>query len=182
MPQAETMRLTTARLLIRPFRPEDITDGYVAALNDVDVVQYTEARHQTWDHDKAEAYVRAYNGKGQSILLGLFRRESEQHLGNILLHPEPRHRRVEMSFMVWDKRHWKQGYATEAVCAVAEACVRLLGAHKLTAGYYAPHQASAHVLERAGFHVEAVLRQHYVYEDRYVDGIRVARWQNDTVP
>ena len=177
MPQSEDMRLTTARLLIRPFRAEDITAEYVAALNDVDVVRYTEARHQTWDHDKAVAYVRAYNGPGQSLLLGFFRRESGRHVGNVLLHHELRHHRVEMSFMLWDRTHWNQGYATEAVCAVADACFQLFGAHKLTASYYAPHQASARVLEKAGFQVEAVLRQHYVYEGRYIDGVRVAQWR-----
>lgn len=177
VPHAEDVRLSTARLLIRPFRVEDITAGYVAALNDVDVVRHTEARHQAWDADAAAAYVRSCNGPGQPMLLGIFRREGEAHLGNMLLRPEPRHRRVEMSFMLWDKAQWNHGYATEAVQAAVEACFRLLGAHKLTAGYYAPHLASARVLEKAGFRVEAILHEHGVCEGRYVDAVRVARWR-----
>lgn len=173
----DDIHVTTARLLIRPFRVEDITAGYVAALNEKEVVQHTEARHQAWDDEKAAAYVRSCNVPGQPILLGFFHRESERHLGNILLHPEPRHHRVEMSFMLWDKTRWNHGYATEAVCAVAEACFGLLGAHKLTAGYYAPHLASARVLEKAGFQVEAILREHCVSDGCYVDAVKVARWK-----
>lgn len=169
--------LQTARLTIRPFQVGDITAEYVAALNDAEVVRYTEARHQHWDHEKAVAYVRSYNGPQRSALLGMFRRDSQRHLGNLLLHLEPFHHRVELSFMVWDKRCWNSGYATEAVQAVTDMCFQALGAHKVTAGYYASHQASARVLNKAGFEIEAVLRAHCVSEGQRVDGVLVAKWR-----
>lgn len=171
--------LETARLVIRPVQVENITPEYVAALNDEDVVRYTEARHQRWDRDKVMAYIQAAQQPDRSMLLGMFRRDSQQHIGNLLLHLAPIHHRIELSFMLWDKRCWNAGYATEAVHAVVDACFRELGAHKITAGYYAPHQASSRVLTKVGFTIEAVLREHYVCEGRHVDGVRMAKWRAD---
>src|SRR3989338_11423832 len=149
--------VTTARLLLRPFLMEDITQGYVAALNDPVVVRFTEVRHQRWDTERTRAYVRACNGPGQPLLIGMFRRDSQQHIGNLILHVTPAHHRVELAFMLWDRHQWNQGYATEAVSAVTEACFRVFGAQKVCAGYYGTHQSSARVLEKAGFIVEARL-------------------------
>jgi len=171
------MQLETGRLVIRPVQGEDVTPEYVAALNDEDVVRYTEVRHQRWDREKTVAYIQSAQRPDRSLLLGMFQRDTQRHIGNLLLHLQPIHRRIELSFMLWDKRCWNAGYATEAVQAVADACFRELGAHKLTAGYYASHQASARVLTKVGFMIEAVLREHYMCEGQLVDGVRVAKWR-----
>ncbi len=169
--------MTTARLLLRRFLVEDITPGYVAALNDPEVVRFTEVRHQRWDTERTREYVRACNGPGQPLLIGMFRLDTKQHLGNLILHVTPVHQRVELAFMLWDRHQWNQGYATEAVSAVTEACFCVLGAHKVCAGYYGTHQSSARVLEKAGFVVEARLVDHCVSDGGYVDAIRVTKFQ-----
>lgn len=50
---------------------------------------------------------------------------------------------------------WGRGYATEALLASVEAA-RAAGVRRLEAGVHVDHQASAHVLEKAGFTREAV--------------------------
>lgn len=51
---------------------------------------------------------------------------------------------------------WGQGYASEAVCAVADHLVQQ-GIHRLVATVTAGNQASAQVLKKAGFAFNAIL-------------------------
>jgi len=54
---------------------------------------------------------------------------------------------------------WGQGYATEALLAMVELAQRL-GVRRLEAACHIDHTASAHVLEKGGFHCGGILREH----------------------
>ena len=55
---------------------------------------------------------------------------------------------------------WGRGYATEALLASVEAA-RAAGVRRLEAGVHVDHQASCHVLEKAGFVREGVRRGNF---------------------
>jgi [ribosomal protein S5]-alanine N-acetyltransferase len=57
---------------------------------------------------------------------------------------------------------WGRGFATEA-CRAMAALAGALGLERITADCYAAHAASAHVLEKSGFTLEAILARHRVF-------------------
>ena len=58
---------------------------------------------------------------------------------------------------------WGRGYATELARTMAEVAFRIPGLFRLQALCHASHQASAHVLEKAAFEREGLLRRYLVF-------------------
>lgn len=65
--------------------------------------------------------------------------------------------------------HWGRGYATEAVTLLTRYAFEERRLEKLTAGVYEHNPASMRVLEKAGWHEEAVLEREAFVGGRRVD-------------
>ncbi|MCX6706684.1 MAG: GNAT family protein [Candidatus Woesearchaeota archaeon] len=170
--------IRTERTILKELRPEDVTQTYADALNDPEVVMWTEARFSRWSLDKARDYV-AENGieKG-SLLIGIFikgKDGSEKHIGNIRFSSFAKnHNRCYVGIMVFDRAEWGKGYASEALKAAVKYAFKELKLHKIIADYYAINKSSGKVFEKCGFRKEADLKGQFFIEGRYVDGVGVA--------
>ncbi|MFX0087437.1 MAG: bifunctional GNAT family N-acetyltransferase/PLP-dependent aspartate aminotransferase family protein [Candidatus Hodarchaeota archaeon] len=165
---------TTKNLSLKTFTTADVTQEYINALNDYTVVKYTEARHHKWDRESVDRYIRESNIKGQSELIGIFLRNSGKHIGNIRLSGmNAHHKRVDLGILIHDKTFWSKGIGTEAIIEVADYVFNELELHKICADYYSVNHASARMFNKAGFQVEGVYKDHFLFENGYVDSIRV---------
>ena len=81
------------------------------------------------------------------------------------------------------RRYWGRGIATDAARTLSRYGLRTAGFRRLEATVFAPNRASAHVLEKAGFTLEARLRESYLERDGTVcDGLLYARLATDPEP
>ena len=88
--------------------------------------------------------IRKANGKSLIGIIKLFEFEYQS--------------KAEVGYWV-GKRHWSNGYATEAIRAVAQFAFRDLELHRIYATTDMTNLASQRVLEKSGFEKEGVLRQ-----------------------
>ena len=170
-------KIVTNNLYLRPMSVSDISQEYVTALNDAEVVRLTEARHQKWDNDSVKRYVIESNVEGISQLIGIFLRESVKHIGNIRLSNfSARHKRAELGIMIWDKSQWSKGYGAESLIAITDYAFKRFKLHKVCADYYSVNSASARMFEKAGFKIEGVFKEHFLLDGIYVDSVRIAKF------
>ncbi len=169
--------IDTPRLILRSL-DEAAADGpYLAWMRDPDVLRYLEARHGTHDVPSLKAFIRSANDSRDSLLLGMYERDSGRHVGNIKLGPvDWPNRRAEIGLMVGERACWGRGYAREAIDAISGYAFATLGLHKLTAGYLAPNIASGRAFEAVGFVIEARYARHFLLDGTWVDGVRMARF------
>ena len=169
-------KIITQNLYLRPLSISDITQEYINALNDEEVVRLTEARHQKWDEESVKRYVAESNIEGVSQLIGIFLRESAKHIGNIRLSNfNTRHKRAELGIMLFDKSQWSKGYGVESLMAIADYAFNELKLHKICADYYSVNSASAKMFAKAGFKIEGVFKDHFLLDGEYVDSVRIAK-------
>jgi RimJ/RimL family protein N-acetyltransferase len=146
-------------------------------MQDPDVLRFLEARHGKHDATSLATFIRSANESGDSLLLGMYELSAGRHVGNIKLGPIDRpNRRGEIGILIGERSCWGRGYAREAIAALAQYAFGTLGLHKLTAGYLAPNAASGRAFEAVGFTVEARYAQHFLLDDTWVDGVRIARF------
>jgi [ribosomal protein S5]-alanine N-acetyltransferase len=170
------VEIETIRLVIRVFRPEDITSTYLSALNDAEIVGLTEARHRKWDYDSAASFVIKSTNVGESLLLGVFLKSGDEPIGNIrLFNFHAVHHRAELSFLFYDKKRWGNGYATEALDRTIEYAFEDLGLHRVHADFYESNAASRRIFEKLGFKCEGRYADHFFVNNSYQDSIRVAK-------
>jgi RimJ/RimL family protein N-acetyltransferase len=165
------------RLTLRTLTDEAATGPYLGWMQDPEVLRYLEARHVRHDAASLIAFIRAANASAAALLMGLFERESDQHVGNIKLEPIDRiNRRAELGLIVGDRSKWGRGYGRESIGLIAGYAFSALGLHKLTAGLLEPNLASRKAFAAAGFAVEACLAQHFLFEGRWVEAVRMAKF------
>ena len=166
--------IDTARLIMRPLRPEDISQIYLDGLNDPLIIGMTEARHRYWDHRSASEFIEAVQ-TSESILLGVFLKDDGKNIGNIRVFNRSRHRWAELSFLFFDPQEWGKGYATEALNAAIIKMAEAWFLHKICADYYETNHRSARVFEKLNFEVVGRFPDHFLTDNGFVDSIRVSK-------
>jgi RimJ/RimL family protein N-acetyltransferase len=153
--------LTTERLLLRQPERADaraIFDGYA---NDVDVTRLLAwPRHRSLDDTVAflgwSEQVWSTQGVGPYVVVD----GTDAVIGTTGLDIETPFRAA--TGYVLARHVWGVGYATELATAMVGLAERL-DVHRLYALCHPDNAASGRVLEKAGFDVEGVLRQHTVF-------------------
>ena len=175
---SSNLDLKTKRLHLRIFKVSDITPKYVEALNNKEIIGLTESRYRSWSLNEVKKYVKdKANNPGQSVLIGIFVSDGKRHIGNIRLHSFSEHnKRVEVGTLIWDKRQWGKGYATEALEEVINYFFEKLKLHKICAEYYSVNKGSEKIFKKLGFKKEGIFKDHFIVEGKYIDAIRIAKF------
>lgn len=175
--------IITERLLIRELVESDATQTYLGWLQDPEVNRFTEVRWERVTLDDLTTTIRHSGQATNEIFLGIFVRESTQHIGTIRISQISRvHRTAEIGFLIGERGFWGQGLATEAITRVSEFLMLELGLRKITAGCYAGNHGSARALLKSGFIHEATLRDQLFVDGGHVDELRFARFAANHAP
>lgn len=175
--------ITTLRLKLKTLNVFNISSNYLSWIQDPEVTQYLEVRHapprSTID---LLAYIDKMNVDYHSLLLGIFLKNAERHIGCIKLGPiNAAHKRADIGFLIGEKSFWGQGFASEAIVAMAEYAFAQLGIEKLMAGCYAQNLGSTKALIKAGFLNETRLRQHAILSGKRVDVLIFAKLSKSNI-
>jgi RimJ/RimL family protein N-acetyltransferase len=166
------IELKTERLLLRPFRPEDL--GRLAAIQaspEVARFLYWEPRSreetaQALDRYMAETRLEADD---DAVTLAVERPEDSLVLGTVTIWlRSAEHRQVEVGY-VFHPDSGGRGYATEATRALIDFAFTELGAHRVFARTDARNTPSAALLTRLGMRQEAHFREAEVFKGAWGD-------------
>jgi aminoglycoside 6'-N-acetyltransferase len=148
-------RLTTQRLALRRFRPEDL-EAFAAYRSDPKV-----ARYQSWE---------APYTPGEWFQFAVALRDTDRLIGDCAAHvdaDDPRQAEIGFTFAA---QHQGHGYATEAVRRLLHYLLAERAKHRVIASCDDRNTRSAAVLERAGMR-----REGHLLESTWAKG----EWTND---
>jgi RimJ/RimL family protein N-acetyltransferase len=168
--------IETDRLRLAPLGREHAGGPYLKWMNDPEIVRFLEARFRHQDQTEIADYIETANADDRLLMFGIFLKSTGVHIGNIKLGPiNRRHRRADVGFLIGDKNCWGNGYASEAIRAVAGHALTALGLHKVTAGFYQPNEGSRRALLNAGFVEEGFRPQQFLCDGEWVGEVLVGR-------
>lgn len=170
----DRVRLEGERVVLRPVTPDDVSEDYVAWMNDPHVNRFMETRFRRHSRDDVLDFVRRMSENENAYFLAITLKDDGRHVGNIKLAVRPEHKVGEISLFIGDKSRWGTGLGSEAIALVRDFGLGTLGLAKLTAGCYANNQGSARAFEKCGFRREALLRSERICDGERVDCIRLA--------
>jgi ribosomal-protein-alanine N-acetyltransferase len=166
----ERVFLRSDKIFLSSLRSDDVTQAYVAWMNDTEIVQFTESRFSSHSMESIREFVQSCARDPDVILFGIFDCATELHIGNIKLGPiNLRHLLGDIGIIVGRKEFWGKGIATEAISLLRDYAFSEIGLHKLTAGCYSTNFGSAKAFEKAGFQLEARRPNHFRDENGWVD-------------
>jgi ribosomal-protein-alanine N-acetyltransferase len=170
------IHLKTKRLTLRPLKIEDITDDYVAGLNDLQVNRFlVSAKTQTYQ--TVQEYVINNQNDSNSVLLGIFiNTDHDLLIGTIRASGiNAYHFCADIGICLFNKDYWEKGLATEALKSLVQFLFSNVGLHYLEAGVYSENAASITLFKNAGFSILNLIKNKYrrkiTFEDVTILGI-----------
>jgi len=101
------------RIYLCEIRLSDVNQTYVNWLNDPEVNQYLETRHEMQTLNSVQEYVEKMVEKENELLFSICLKKNDIHIGNIKLGPiNLIHKYAEISLFIGDKNEWGKNLAT----------------------------------------------------------------------
>jgi RimJ/RimL family protein N-acetyltransferase len=160
---SEPPRIATARLLLRPFAPDDapaverLAGAFEVADGTLTIPHpYPEGAAAAWIATLAPAWA-----AGSLLTLAIAHAGApHEPLGAVGLHIRPEHARAELGYWI-GLPFWGRGYATEAARALMDHGFATLGLDRIEASHFTRNPASGRVMQKLGMRLEGVLRHAY---------------------
>ena len=135
-------RLETERLILRPYREDDL-DGFYACVSDPEVVRYEPYRPMSREEARQTLASRLDNGE----FWALERKADGAYIGNLYL-GQREFQSLELGYEL-ARQYWGKGYATEAVKTVTGYLLSRFDC--CFADCFVENVASARVIEKCGY-------------------------------
>ena len=141
----------------------DVTEKYVAWLNDYEIMKYTEQKYSGHSFSSVCEFAEQKYYSENDLLFGIF--SNDTHIGNLKLGPiRWEHKAAEVSYFIGDKNYWGRGIATKCVDSIVEYGTEVLLLKKINAGYCELNISSEKVLKKCGFCIEGVRVSELIFE------------------
>jgi RimJ/RimL family protein N-acetyltransferase len=185
MMDAAFAALTSERLVLRRFRPEDL-DAFVAYRSDPEI-----ARYQSWEAPYPPGQARQFlqelatihpDTPGEWFQFAVALRTTDRLIGDCAAHvPADDSRQAEIGFTLAPEHHG-HGYATEAVRRLLHYLLIERGKHRVSATCDDRNTRSAAVLERVGMRREGHLLQSTWSKDEWTNDLLYAVLHHEWSP
>lgn len=132
------MRLTTDRFTLRELTKEDASPRYLSWLRDGDTSRFIETSGNVQELVELQQYIQSKVQKDTALLLGVFTKVDNLHIGNVKLEPMyPDKGYAVLGILIGDGSFRGTGVAGEVIVEIAHALgkmkydVLVLGVNKL---------------------------------------------------
>jgi len=161
--------LTTQRLTLRPFTPDDAPVVQHLAGNEAIAATTLNIPHP-YDLGMAVEWIATHMDQfesGKGVIYAVTLRKSGLLVGAIGM-VRKRHDRGELGYWI-GQPYWNQGYATEAARSIIAYGFDELSLNKITSTHLVQNPASGRVMEKNGMHYEGCSPQHVKKSGQYMD-------------
>lgn len=145
--------LAGPRLILRSFRPEDVTPAYIGWLNDPWVVRFSNQRFRTHDRASSEAYLATFDGT-DNLFISIREAATDRALGTMTVYFNQHHGTADVGIMIGESDVWGTGVGLEAWCLLTDWLLSEGGVRKVTAGTLACNAGMIRLAERSGMSLE----------------------------
>ena len=167
------------KVRLRPFMISDISDRYIAWLNDPQVVRYSNQRFRKHDQFSCENYFNSFS-ETDNFFVAITEKKNDLLLGTMTAYVASSHGTVDVGIMVGERSAWHQGVGQDAWNTMCNWLISAeVGFRKLTAGTARPNVGMVRIMERFGMELEAVRSKQEIIEDAAVDILYYARFAHD---
>jgi RimJ/RimL family protein N-acetyltransferase len=142
----------------------DISEDYLAWLNDADVLRYRTAKAFPTTMAQLKEWIEKIPVRGD-LVLAIRTRDERKHIGNIALNSIWWvHRSAELAIMIGSKDVWGRGYGTEAISLLTTHAFKKMGLHRLWA--QSPNPSFNTAVAKLGWIKEGTQREAFMIDGK----------------
>ena len=143
------------RIYLRELTIADATQEYCNWLNDKEVNKYLETRKSTLPELKK--YIKEKLSKSDCLLMGVFDKKNDLHIGNIKLEPiDWRSKKAVYGILIGNKNYWRQGIGEEATKLIIKCAFKKLGLSSIELGVIPQNENAVKLYKKLKFRVKKI--------------------------
>lgn len=167
------------KLRLRPIALQDVSDEYVAWLNDKEVKRGLESPPDNYSKELLVGYLKKILPDKEVHMYAIIARDKNKHIGNIKLHNfNFNSATCELGIMIGNKDYWGKGYGKEACLLLINHAFDELKIRKVWLSVHSNNVSAIELYKKIGFDVEGCLKQHTLSEGKLVDKIIMGIFRN----
>jgi RimJ/RimL family protein N-acetyltransferase len=170
------------RIYLGPILKEDLP-AVTVWINDPEVSQFLEVSAPMTLQDEEKWLANLSDKRASDAVFSIRLKETNESIGHIGLHRINFKDRVAMAgSFIGRKDLWGKGYGSEALMLLLEYAFNTLDLHKVSAEVYSFNPRSKRCLEKCGFVVEGLQKEHRYRRGRRVDVHLLAAFRKTFFP
>ena len=165
---------------LKPLHRDQLSANYLGWLNDPLVNTYSQrlgklsAQEDVWNH------VDNANRSENTLLLGIFDKAKDVHIGNIQLKYYDRvNGLADLSTLIGEREYWGKGYAKDIWKHIIHFGFQVVKVRKFTMGNAAGNKAASGKTLSVGAKLEATKKQHALIGEDYHDILEYGLFPQD---
>ena len=163
--------LQSQRLLLREITARDVSDIF-EIYSDPEVMLYFDDRFAFQDLSEAEQMISGYQNEirdQNGMRWGIVLKESGKLIGTCGFHAiSDYHKRIETGYDL-NRHYWGKGFMSEALSLIIDHAFTVSDVNRIEAFVETPNTASRSLLEKLGFKLEGLLREHEMCRGNLID-------------
>jgi len=163
------------KVILRPFRFEDITPVYLGWLHDPTVVKYSNQRFHQHTVMSCQQYLASFQGSDNHFL-AICDADSLNMVGTLTVYRNVHHGTADIGVLVGDTAVWGRGVGFEAFQTVVDALTRSGMIRKITAGTLALNVGMIRIMQKTGMTWEASRKGQELVSGEPVDVVYYAKF------
>lgn len=172
---AVSKTIKTKRLIIEPFSEKHLTTRYVAWLNNLDTVRYSEQRFKKHSLQTCQKYLATFRNSPHYFWAIRVKNGNLGHIGNMNAYVDTINRTADLGILIGEKEATRgKGFATEAWKAVSKYLFRAEKLRKITAGAISENKPMLKLMKRVGMVNDGKRRRHFLWNGKETDVIYMA--------
>lgn len=154
--------LQSERLLLRKLADQDVSDVF-EIYSDPEVMLYFDDRYAFKELSEAEQMISGYHDAihdKTGMRWGIVLKDSGKLIGTCGFHAiSDYHKRIEIGYDL-NRNYWGNGFMSEALPLIIDYAYNISDVNRVEAFVETPNKASRSLLEKLGFRLEGILREH----------------------
>ena len=165
------MELQSERLLLRKLTDQDVSDVF-EIYSDPEVMLYFDDRYAFTEPSEAEQMISGYHNAihdKTGMRWGIVLKDSGKLIGTCGFHAiSDYHKRIEIGYDL-NRNYWGNGFMSEALPLIIDYAYNISDVNRVEAFVETPNKASRSLLEKLGFRLEGILREHEMCRGNLID-------------
>ena len=158
-------------LLLRKIDDPDVSDIF-EIYSDPEVMLYFDDRYAFKELSEAEQMISGYHNAihdKTGMRWGIVLKDSGKLIGTCGFHAiSDYHKRIEIGYDL-NRNYWGNGFMSEALPLIIDYAYNISDVNRVEAFVETPNKASRSLLEKLGFRMEGILREHEMCRGNLID-------------
>ena len=115
-------------------------------------------------------YVRNKNKNPKCLLLGIFLKKKQNHIGNIKLEPiDFKNKKATLGILIGDKIYWGRGIGAEAIKLILNYAFSKLNLKEVNLGVISKNKRAITLFKKIGFKIDLIEKKSIRYNNELFD-------------